>query len=51
MTLMALFEVIKSQFVVSYGVEARESLSYVMLVCSSLLLIFFAFPDCHRGLS
>lgn len=51
MTMMALFEVMKSRFVASYGVEARNSLGYVTLVCSSLLLLFYTFPDWERCLT
>ena len=51
MTTLALLGVMKSHFSVAYGVESRESMGFVMLVCLSLLLLFYTLPDWRHCLT
>lgn len=43
--MFALLEVVGTQFRYAYGIEKRNSLEYVALITSSLLVLFLAFPD------
>ena len=45
MIMFAVLEVVRTQFTQSYGIEAKESLQYVLIVSSALLIMFQAFPD------
>ena len=45
MILFALLEVVRNQFVRSYGVESKDSLGYVIIVSCAMLIMFLAFPD------
>lgn len=40
----ALLDVVRSEYARAYGNEAKDSLGYVALIASSLILIFLAFP-------
>ena len=45
MILFAFLEVVRNQFTASYGLEGKDSMTYVMVVSTLLFIMFFAFPD------
>lgn len=45
MMMIALLDVVRSHYAMCLGADAKESLEYVLLVSSSLLILFHAFPD------
>jgi hypothetical protein len=44
MVLFAFLEVVRNRFSASYGLEAKESMEYVLVVSCLLFIMFFAFP-------
>jgi hypothetical protein len=45
MMILAFLEVARSRFAASYGRDSRDSVVYVAVVSSCLLVLYHAFPD------
>jgi hypothetical protein len=45
MIMVASLEVTRSRFQTAYGKESKDSVEYVVLIATMLLMLFYAFPE------
>ena len=45
MIMFALLEVVRTQFQIAYGMDAKDSILYVVVVSCGLFIMFHTFPD------